>query len=337
MLSARVLGVQQQLSAKKRTTKRMLSTQELTAFANAASSIGQAMIQLSNQLRDSATAHAHTQAQQRVAVAAAAPVPVPAAAALVEGDGIQRRIKFTEAANEVINVLNMLGVPVSTTRGMFGFAKSEQVMTKARVAHYKWDSSTKLAAVGRAKRWFEMNCMEDKLFIWPQQHYEAWQKAHGANLLAETGSSGSSMTSDANKKRPHVLLVDDGDEDYDAISSPPPPPPAQRASSASKLQPLGAAKFHQTRSASLEPASSGGGGADANSTQDASMATALPKPVPIDFEDADESVRILHVPRKMMRHYKDPNEWQFSVTADDVVTARFVPNPEYSITFGDKL
>jgi hypothetical protein len=133
MLSARVLAVQQhQLTARR------------LRLQNAASSIGQAMIQLSNQLRDSATAHAHTQAQQRVAVAVAATVhlPVPAAAALVEGDGIQRRIKFTDVTNEVINVLNMLGVPLSTTRGMFGFAKSEQVITKARVAHFKWDSST---------------------------------------------------------------------------------------------------------------------------------------------------------------------------------------------------
>jgi hypothetical protein len=87
----------QQLSA-----KRKFSTQELIAFANAASSISQAqiklsnqlpdsatahahaqaqaqkrvsMIQLSNQLRDSSTAHTHMQVQQRVA--AAAPVPVP--------------------------------------------------------------------------------------------------------------------------------------------------------------------------------------------------------------------------------------------------------------------
>ena len=82
------------------------------------------MIQLSNQLRDSATAHAHTQAQQRVAVAAAVPVPVPAvpaAAALVESDYSQRRIKFTDHANDVISVLDMIGYPRVPTRGLLGF------------------------------------------------------------------------------------------------------------------------------------------------------------------------------------------------------------------------
>jgi hypothetical protein len=78
------------------------------------------MIQLSNQLRDSATAHAHTQAQQRVAVAAAVPVPVPAAAALLESDYSQRRIKFTDHANEV-SVLDMIGYPRVPTRGLLGF------------------------------------------------------------------------------------------------------------------------------------------------------------------------------------------------------------------------
>jgi hypothetical protein len=106
----------------------MFSTQELIAFANAASSISQAqiklsnqlpdsatahahaqaqaqqrvsMIQLSNQLRDSSTAHTHMQVQQRVAAAAPVPVPVPAAAALLESDYSQRRIKFKDHANEV--------------------------------------------------------------------------------------------------------------------------------------------------------------------------------------------------------------------------------------------
>ena len=123
----------------------MFSTQELIAFANAASSISQAKIKLSNQLchctrtragagaatrlddpagnqlRDSSTAHTHMQVQQRVAAAAPVPVPVPAAAALLESDCSQRRIEFTDHANEVISVLDMIGYPRVPTRGLLGF------------------------------------------------------------------------------------------------------------------------------------------------------------------------------------------------------------------------
>jgi hypothetical protein len=296
----------------------------MIAFANAASTIGQTLIQLGNELRDSANAPAHTQA----AAAAAAAAPV-----VDISDGIQRRIKISDEVNEVISVLNMLRVPLPTIRGMFGFAKSEQVTTKSRTAFYNWDASKKLAAVSRAKRWFESTNSDDDTFVWPKKEYEAWQTAHGAGLLAETGSSGSSLTGDASnaKKRALADIDDDGEEDYDdAANFSPPPPPQPRASSASKLQPAGAGK-HQTRSASLEP--TGRNAANANSKRDAPTA-ALPKPV--EFEDADDSVRVLYLPRAMMRHFSNPNEWNFSITADDVPTARYLPNPIYSITFSEQ-
>ena len=80
------------------------------------------MIQLSNQLRDSSTAHnTRTCRCSSVAAAAPVPVPVPAAAALLESDYSQRRIKFTDHANEVISVLDMIGYPRVPTRGLLGF------------------------------------------------------------------------------------------------------------------------------------------------------------------------------------------------------------------------